>query len=219
MSTTRIAPHRLHRLAAVLLATSCAVSACVITTPQPSPLQSTSTSESIAPEQSTTNDGAPPTGNADDTNAGLPPLGTANVEEKIQRPEPPADLNVTNVRIGTHDTFDRIVFDFTGAGTPGWFVRYTKDPTAQGSGKPVHIAGDTFLEVNIDGVAYPFEVGEAPKIFDITDPPGTLISEIDDVSIFEGRQQFMIGLSGGEHPYSVQVLNNPTRLVIDILQQ
>ncbi|WP_156212879.1 AMIN-like domain-containing (lipo)protein [Lentzea aerocolonigenes] len=59
---------------------------------------------------------------------------------------------LTNVRTGHHPTFDRVVFDLTGA-EPGASVTRTTEPTSCGSGKPVSALGEEFLEVRLQPAA------------------------------------------------------------------
>lgn len=151
------------------------------------------------------------------TNAGITPLGDSDTAMKTLRPEAPSTLIVTDVRVGSHEGFDRVVFDLTGEGDPGWFVDYTDRPAQQGSGHPIEFQGTTALNVNLDGMAYPFDLG-------IDDPQlGTVegigaITEVQSIGTFEGRSQFIIGMNQ-QLPYSVQVLNDPQRVVIDIVQR
>ncbi|MGP6173873.1 AMIN-like domain-containing (lipo)protein [Corynebacterium sp. A21] len=151
------------------------------------------------------------------TNAGITPLGDSDTAMKTLRPEAPATLVVTDVRVGSHEGFDRVVFDLTGEGTPGWFIDYTDRPSQQGSGRPVDFRGATALNVNLDGMAYPFDLG-------IDDPQiGTVegvgnITEVQSIGTFEGRSQFIIGMNQ-QLPYSVQVLDDPPRVVVDIVQR
>lgn len=150
------------------------------------------------------------------TGVGLTPLGDADTVVKTQRPEAPAQLMVVNARVGSHEGFDRVVFDLAGSGDPGWFVDYTDKPSQQASGNPVKYEGATALNVNIDGTAYPFELGmEDPQLGRI--PGSGNIKEVVSVGTFEGRSQFVIGLQR-QAPYSVQVLEEPKRLVVDVVQ-
>lgn len=147
--------------------------------------------------------------------AGAAPQGDANVEMKTLRPEPSAELAPTGVRIGLHEGYERVVFDLEGTGTPGWFIDYTDSPAQQGSGHAVEFNGSTALNVNIDGTLYPFELGiDAPNIGTVPGHGG-IVTEVISLGTFEGRSQFVIGLDS-RHPYSVKVLEDPTRLVIDI---
>lgn len=148
--------------------------------------------------------------------AGPSPLGSADLTMKTLRPEAPSQLLVTDVRTGSHAGFDRIVFDLIGEGDPGWFIDYTDKPTQQGSGNNIEYSGDTALNVNIDGTAYPFDLGmEDPQIGTV-EGTGSIITEVVSTGTFEGRSQFVVGLNG-THPYAVTVLQDPHRLILDVL--
>ncbi|WIM68175.1 hypothetical protein QP027_01890 [Corynebacterium breve] len=146
---------------------------------------------------------------------GVTPLGDADVASKTHRPEAPSQLVVTDVRLGTHDGFDRVVFDLEGEGKPGWFVDYTVAPARQGSVYPIEVEGNEFLSVNIDGIVFPDDIGiDDPQL---TTTPGVgNITEVVNTGVFEGRNRFIVGLDN-ESPYSVQILEDPLRIVIDII--
>lgn len=148
--------------------------------------------------------------------AGLTPLGDANLEMKTLRPPAPSELVVTDVRVGKHEGFDRVVFEFVGDGSPGWFIDYTDSPAQQGSGNPIAYEGSTALDVSIDGTAYPFQLNMEDPNIGTVNGAGGLVTQVVSGGTFEARSQFVIGLDE-RHPYSVQVLRGPTRLVIDIL--
>lgn len=148
--------------------------------------------------------------------AGIAPLGEANRDMKTLRPEEPAQLLVTEVRTGSHSGFDRVVFEMTGTGEPGWFIDYTDSPSQQGSGRPLPHGGDVALNVNIDGTAYPFELGVADPGLTTISGSGNVV-DVTNGGTFEGRSQFVIGLNTAV-PYSVQVLHDPHRLVIDLVR-
>lgn len=151
------------------------------------------------------------------TNAGVVSLGDANTSMKTLRPEAPSNLVVTDVRVGSHAGFDRVVLDLTGEGDPGWFVDYTNNPTQQGSGNTIDFIGATALNVNIDGTTYPFDLGLEDPQLGTVEGAGS-ITQVISTGTFEGRSQFVIGLRE-QLPYSVQVLEDPQRVVIDILQR
>lgn len=61
------------------------------------------------------------------------------------------DLVLRDVRVGQHDSFERVVLEFAGSGRPGWDARYVNTPKADGSGEVVVINGDSFLGIAISG--------------------------------------------------------------------
>lgn len=148
----------------------------------------------------------------------LQPLGTADPSPKTQRPSEPAQLAVVGVRVGAHEGFDRVVVDLEGKGDPGWFVDYTSTPMRETVGQPLQVAGNSFLNINVDGTVHPFELGKD------NDVPVTMAGDtgnvIDVISAgtYEGRSQVVVGLRS-ELPYSVQILKDPTRVVVDIVQR
>ncbi|MCQ9352191.1 hypothetical protein NQ015_04800 [Corynebacterium sp. 153RC1] len=126
-----------------------------------------------------------------------------------------AELQVQDVRVGTHDGYDRIVFEFSGTGTPGWFINYTTEPAQQGSGFPVEFEGGTALDIHLRGILMPFETGV--DVGPLRSDGAGAINAVESHGIFEGQEQFVAGIDK-PRPYSVTLLENPTRLVIDIQQ-
>lgn len=146
--------------------------------------------------------------------AGIAPLGDASLTEKTQRPEAPSQLAVTNVRTGTHERFDRVVFDLAGTGKPGWYANYISAPTQQISGTPVAVNGEAFLSINIDGTVPAAEIGlDDPQLNNVAGS-GSVI-EVAKASTGSGTSQFIIGLQE-ERPYSIEVMQDPLRLVVDV---
>ncbi|AZA09909.1 AMIN-like domain-containing (lipo)protein [Corynebacterium pseudopelargi] len=151
---------------------------------------------------------------AEKEEAGIAPLGDASVAAKEQRPQSVGAV-VTDVRVGHHDGFDRIVFDIEGSDAPGWYVDYTDTPAQMGSGHALEYNGKVALIINIDGVSYPFET--TIESADLSKIGGAgHIKEVREHGIYEGRQMFVAGLDS-RRPYSVQLLQNPTRVVVDIV--
>lgn len=148
---------------------------------------------------------------------GTEPIDNASTEDQWIRPQGEYDLMVMDVRVASHDTFDRVVFDLHGTGTPGWTTRYTENPAQQGSGQPIAYEGAIALQVGIDGTPYPFDLGmELPDLG--TTPGSGNVTEVTYSSLFEARTEFVIGLNE-QVPYSVSPLSDPTRLVIDFHHQ
>ncbi len=122
-----------------------------------------------------------------------------------------AVVQVTEVRVGTHPGYDRIVFEFAGAGRPQLTIApatppFFKDP----SGLPVEIGGSTFLTLKLyDASGYPVYQGSsafAPQY-------PALIALVNDGD-FEGYVSWIAGLST-TGCYRVSTLTGPTRIVVD----
>lgn len=146
------------------------------------------------------------------------PLGTADPAPKSQRPSEPAQLAVVGVRVGAHEGFDRVVVDLEGKGDPGWFVDYTSTPIQETVAQPLEVAGNSFLNINVDGTVAPFEMGKDNNVpITMAGDTGNVIDVIS-AGTYEGRSQIVVGLRS-ELPYSVQILEDPMRVVVDIVQK
>lgn len=121
----------------------------------------------------------------------------------------------TAVRVGAQDGYDRVVFEFSGSGSPSYQVQYTDTPIAQGSGDPVQVEGDAYLEVSITTVEIPS--GTSTPTMTTPDTAGTVFAQVEGIwGGFEGVGQTFVGIDGGERPFRVEVLQDPMRLVIDV---
>ncbi|NLX00172.1 MAG: hypothetical protein GXY39_10770 [Actinomycetales bacterium] len=126
------------------------------------------------------------------------------------------DLLPVGVRTGDHDGFDRVVFDLSGSGQPGWRVTYVERAIEDPSGEEITLEGDAVSEVIISGLRMPEE-----SEFDSVLRAGPIdVDDLDEVEVihvsglFEGQLQVLIGLES-EVPFRVFVLQDPVRLVID----
>lgn len=143
--------------------------------------------------------------------------GVSNVRDspESRRPSEPAQLAVAGVHVDHHEGFDRVVVNLAGDGDPGWFVDYTTTPMQVAVGKPLPVGGETFLNINVDGTVHPGEFGvDTADLVQVASPSENVV-EVVNGGTSEGRSQIVVGLRG-EAPYSVQVLDNPKRLVVDI---
>lgn len=129
-----------------------------------------------------------------------------------------ARLTVTDVRVGTHDGFDRVVLELGGIGTPGWRVGYADAGVEDPSDRPVDLPGDRVLNIMIEGTAYPFDT-DLPE-FSTTDRVAgtgtTAVTEVAFLGTFEAQSQAMIGVDGDAAPFRVFLLQDPVRVVVDI---
>ncbi|WP_290849771.1 hypothetical protein [Gordonia sp. (in: high G+C Gram-positive bacteria)] len=133
-----------------------------------------------------------------------------------RNPSDGAQLTITDIRVGSHDGFDRVVFEFAGSGTPGWHADYTDDPAQPGSGFPIDVPGHSVLAVFISGLQMPTE-SPHPSYTGPNPVPGTgVITEVSDAGWFEGQSDTFIGLTADRPAVDISVLSGPTRLVIDV---
>ncbi|WP_072687416.1 AMIN-like domain-containing (lipo)protein [Rhodococcus marinonascens] len=129
-----------------------------------------------------------------------------------------ARLTVTDVSVGHHEGFDRVVYELGGMGTPGWRVDYVDTAVQNGSGTPIPMSGKAILQVQIDGSAYPFDSGV--EGYSGPDPvpgiPGGSVTEVRGALVFEGVTQSFIGVAEPDRPFTVSALSGPPRVVVDI---
>ena len=125
---------------------------------------------------------------------------------------PPTAL-ITAVRIGTHAGYDRVTIEFKDSttGTIQVFTQAYAQFITDPKGETVTLAGRDGLLVKISGA-------DSHTVFrgstDIkTSYPGIL--EVRELGDFEGKVQWGLGLASSPC-YRVAMLENPTRLVIDI---
>lgn len=204
-----------------MLAVPLLLAACAGPEPAPAPAPGTVTStvtasppaapSSVASSSTAPSSAAPTTSS---TPPDIAPLGTPGTGRQEHWPSL-AGLTVTGYRIGEHATFDRLVFDLAGEGEPGWFIEYTDEPLQQASGLPVEYEGTTALQIIIMGTPYP--MGDDSALLDHGwHPGGGVINHVTYASLFEANSEFVIGLDE-RHPYSVTFLEDPKRLVIDLV--
>jgi len=178
------------------------------------PAQPSASQSSPSPSPSPSEEGGG--GAGDGTSSPQPPF-PADTRPDTQQASADASGSVTEIRLGRHQGYDRVVFEFDGAGTPGWDVRYTDAPSRQGSGEAVDLAGDAALQVTITGVGYPPDTG----IAEYSGPQrvsgaGTeVVAEVFFDGTFEGITTALVGTEA-ETAFRVYLLERPTRVVLDV---
>ncbi|TYP80648.1 AMIN-like domain-containing (lipo)protein [Blastococcus xanthinilyticus] len=175
-----------------------------------SPPPATGPAAPATPRPSTTEPQASPT---------APRPFVADTRPDTAVPSAGAAVTVTDVRVGQHEGFDRVVFVVDGAGLPGWDVRYVPEARSAGSGLPVEVAGEAVLRVVLTGVGLPGDTGVAP--YSGPDPLGLGGPAVDEVSVdsvFEGELVAFLG-TAAERPFRVYRLQDPSRVVVEVLHQ
>jgi hypothetical protein len=117
---------------------------------------------------------------------------------------------LTGIRPGRHDCFDRLVFDVAGKPPAGYHVRYVDAFRADGSGDFVRVAGGAVLAVTVRAPAY-------QRIR--TSVAGyRTFRDVAWGGSFEGQTSFGLGVRA-RLPFRVFQLDGPgdgTRLVVDV---
>lgn len=160
---------------------------------------------------------APADGPSDEPTDDAPPF-PAETATQTAKPSGEWDLVLQDVRVGSHDGFDRVVLEFAGTGTPGWAVGYVDEPVADGSGEPLPVDGESFLDVYASGTTYPAE-GEGVDLSTIDPGSGELVAGVRVVGTFEGDTQVVVGLDGDAAPFRTFALTEPARLVVDVAHE
>jgi hypothetical protein len=117
---------------------------------------------------------------------------------------------LTDIRVGRHATYDRIVLDFRGPLPSSWHAAWVRTLTADPSGKRITLPGNAFLSV----VTRPASaVGAHPR--SLRTPQLTNVRAVAITGDFE--RVLSIGV-GARHRSWVHVfrLAAPNRLVVDV---
>ena len=161
------------------------------------------------------------TGSASEPPASLPPF--ACVTPTIDAAGAVDQAVITDVRVGQHADFDRVVFEFAQGrsggppGIPAYALRVAQPPLTQTpSGLSMSVPGSTVLEVVLQGGTKLDEdfqpVYDGATRFDPNYPTLTALYEAGD---FEAVSNWYIGLA--KQPcLRVLTLDDPPRLVIDL---
>jgi hypothetical protein len=142
------------------------------------------------------------------------PIASPAEQERYYEFNPPL---LVDVRTGRHDEegFDRVVFEFSNV-LPGYRIEYVQSPiTACGSGLPVTIAGNAFLQVRMTPAAAHDEQGNVTFGTTELTPGLSTILEVESACDFEGVLTWVLGLSE-EVDFSVLVLTDPYRVAVDV---
>jgi hypothetical protein len=123
--------------------------------------------------------------------------------------------HLTNIRVGAHDTYDRVVLDLTSL--PSYSYSLVDQLEYDPSGKPVNIPGTKFLRLAAQGATSYDDNGNptypGPRTF--TTPQLTNVQAVAIIGDFEHVLSVGLGLrhAGGVHVFT---LTAPNRLVIDV---
>lgn len=128
---------------------------------------------------------------------------------------------IVDVRVGTHDGYDRIVFEFVGETEPALpeFVVGPAEPPfyEEGSGFEIEVDGQSFVGITLRGGTRQSETGgstyDGPTEFEPDHPALRHLVEGGD---FEAQSVWYAGLATDQPCIRVITLQDPSRLVVDV---
>jgi hypothetical protein len=124
--------------------------------------------------------------------------------------------NIVDVRVGTHDGYDRVVFEFE-QGTPELTLDRAEPPfTQDGSGLPIEVDGSSFLGLVMRGGTKQTDAGTSSYDGSTDMSPGfPALVHLIEAGDFERQSTWYLGLTG-DACVRVLLLEGPPRLVIDV---
>jgi hypothetical protein len=124
--------------------------------------------------------------------------------------------NYTDVRVGTHDGYDRVVIEFN-LGTPEFRLEHDEPPHEQpASGFPVDVEGESVLLLTLFNGTAMMESGESSYDGPLNLDPGMpVLVDVVHGADFEAQTAWFIGLAR-ESCIRVTLLTDPDRIVIDV---
>jgi hypothetical protein len=131
----------------------------------------------------------------------------------------PATINraqITDVRLATHEGYDRVVFEFA-AGIPDVAIEGVLPPFyADPSGQEIKVSGSAVLKLTMHGASTVAADGSVTYGGSTNFQPGfPQLVQLIEGGDFEAVSTWYLGLNGGGCT-RVMTLSNPSRLVIDI---
>ena len=123
---------------------------------------------------------------------------------------------VVDVRLGSHDTYDRVTFEFSGQDTvPPYTIRTVTTVTEDGSGKTLSLQGTSYAELVFQHASgydlYYQPTYKGPKDFV---PKFQALAEVREAGDFERVLSWGFGLNHSSC-WHVLELSNPVRLAVD----
>ena len=144
-------------------------------------------------------------------------------QPKALHPYDPGHNLVSDVRVGQHARYDRLVVDIPEiAGFEAYHVRYVPEVTMDGSGATVPLRGAAALQVTIGATGYDDDgrpTYTPDRRYEAVDVTGfRTLRQVAWLGSFEGRSDIGVG-TRARLPFRVFVLDGPgtrSRVVLDV---
>ncbi len=143
--------------------------------------------------------------------------GAVLVPAAADAQSPPAFSQLTNIRVGRHATYDRVVLDFRGPLPKSFNPQWVAHLVADGSGQRVPLPGNKFVSVVMQN-ASSFDLSGRPTYTGPRKFNTPQLRNVEAVTITGDFEHVLsIGL-GTRHRtwFGVFTLTSPNRLVIDV---
>jgi hypothetical protein len=126
---------------------------------------------------------------------------------------------LSDVRVESHEGFDRLVVELAGDVVPDYRVAPVEPPFRRDdSDSTAPVSGTAFLEISLTPASLLDASGtrtyQGPDRIPL--PRGQVVTEVVRTGGTQGPLAFVVGL-GGAARFAVDVLEGPTRLVVDIV--
>lgn len=133
----------------------------------------------------------------------------------VEIPSDDGISTLVSVRTARHEGFDRVAWELAGA-VPGVRVEYVDRPVrACGSGEPVPLPGDAWLEVRMSPAAAHTDAGRATIAERRRATELPVVIEIVQTCDFEAVVTWVLAVRSPE-PYRLIRLDEPSRLAVDV---
>jgi hypothetical protein len=155
---------------------------------------------------------------------GPDPIGEPSTAMQEGPAEPAgSEVLLTDVRLSSHDGFDRFVLEFDGDDEPTWQVDWEDPPIrTDPAGEQVDVAGEAFLRVSASPATAVDLTGPEPEqTYDGPDRvgvTGAVVTEALLVTDHHGGLGWVLGLDR-EAPFATAFLDDPLRLVVDVVDR
>lgn len=201
---------RLHRSPAGLAIVGLLLAACVGET---APTSRNSVPASTIPASTSAAESAPASAEPIPSDE----LGAFSCDLPVVEDATVARALITDVRVGTHADYDRVVFEFADGLPEITLDRATPPFTHDASGLPVEVTGSSFLRLTMRGGTKQTldntSSYDGPTDFDPEFP--TLIDLVEGGD-FEAQSTWYLGLAGDACVRVLRLTDDAPRLVIDI---
>lgn len=205
------------RLVAALVG-ALVLTACGDATPSPSPTGAPDTPSPAATTPAATHSPGPTAGPT--TRPTTAPTGDAGADFTCDLPIVAAGsapiANIVDVRVGTHDGYDRLVIEFE-QGSPDVTLDRASPPfTEDGSGLPVEVEGESFVGLVMRHGTKQTDTGTSSYDGRTEFATGfAMLVHAVEAGDFERQSTWILGLAA-EACVRVLLLDDPPRLAIDV---